>query len=209
MEFILPKDKVEKPIPKHLYIYMGLDNVIKVMENKGVYLSKASKFNDPFEELYSVPYIGSTTYKTWVTFQQIIEFYLTDAEYIKNHWGSIDFDYVKSELARHDYDWVISIENAVEKFIAVSKFDKIPADTVASYIKTSRLKSRISLQDETIKIACFCDTYKSIPMWAYYGKNHTGCCVRFDLSLLNNKNIKQNIFPISYCDNRDNENVHY
>ncbi len=70
MEFYMPNETVNKKLPEKLYIYMGIENVIKTLKNKGVHLSKPDIFNDPFEELYQVNHIGSPKFKTWVHFRK-------------------------------------------------------------------------------------------------------------------------------------------
>ena len=44
-----------------------------------------------------------------------------------------------------------------------------------------------TLTDESMKedingFCCLTDTYQSLPMWAHYADNHTGCCLVFDFS---------------------------
>ena len=209
MDFVFPEEKINGFIPDELFIYMSMDNAVKALANKGVYLSCPSRFNDPFEELYPTNYTGREKYKTWLTFRRIEQFYLTNEDYIAKYWGSIDFKNIRKKLQKKQYDWVITVEEAVEDFIRISGFDKIPKTIVVSEILKPRLENRKNLQDDHLKIACFCGTCDSIPMWSYYGKNHTGCCIRFDLRLLSDENIKGNIFPILYCANRNGARVHF
>lgn len=209
MEFIKPEISYSVKRPKKLYMYFGsMEKLILVLKNKGIYLSNVCNFNDPFDEIYSVSNIGSNTYKTWVTFQEICEAYLTCQKYLENYENFINFREVKLKLCKNEFEWIIKIEDAVEAFIQASGFDKIPKKVIIEKILENRNRIRTNLQDELIKVRCFSEKVDSIPMWAYYANNHRGCCVRFDTSLLN-KEISENIFPIQYKNERSNELMHY
>lgn len=205
MKFICNKNT----LPPKLYKYYGnIEYVVKALQNKGVYLENPAKFNDPFDELYSPIHIGSATYKTWCTFQEIISYFLSSKEYIENYWGVIDFDYTCNQIFQGDYDWVITIKDAVKEFIHISGFSGIPEDTITNDLLARRYSPRINLSNEFLGISCFCNTKESIPMWAYYGKSHTGICVEYDLNLLND-DVKNSLQPVRYSDIRDNNNVHF
>ncbi len=139
----------------------------------------------------------------------MIEAYLTDEDYIRNYWGDIDFECVKQQLAKRDYEPFIEVKDAVMDFVKISGFNKIAPQKIISKVLKPRMAHKINIQDKDLKVACFCESNKSIPMWAYYGKNHYGCCVEFDSSLLLDKSVQSKIFPVSYSESRDNDSVHF
>lgn len=196
-------------LPNKLYKYYGnIEYVVTALQNKGVYLDNPANFNDPFDELYSPIHFGSATYKTWCTFQEIINFFLSCREYIDNYWGEIDFEYTCNHIFSGDYKWIITINDAVKEFVRISGFSAIPEETIINAFLAKRYSPRINMCNELIGISCFCNTNKSIPMWAYYGKNHSGICVEYDINFLN-EDVKNCLQPVCYSDIRDNNNVHF
>lgn len=198
-----------KALPEKLYKYYGnIDNVIKALKNKGVYMDNPANFNDPFDEMYTPIYFWSPIYKVWVLFQEVINYYLTSSEYINNYWGEIDFSKARTSIVKGHYEWVEDVHNVIHEFIRITGFTKIPADTVEEALKKNRFATRINIIDERARVTCFCETNKSIPMWAYYGKNHTGICIEYDTTLLNEEQ-KRLLQPVQYAENRNSDDVRY
>ena len=196
-------------VPQKLYKYFGnIDYVIKSLKNKGVYMDNPANFNDPFDEMYTPFHFGSPIYKVWVTFQEVIDYYLTSSEYIDNYWGEIDFEATKEEIVKNDYNWLMDLNDVIKEFIRITGFHKIAPTKISEALSKNRMLPRINVIDELTRVTCFCETNSSIPMWAYYGKNHTGVCVEFDTSLLREEQ-KQLIQPVQYSINRDPSNVHF
>ena len=141
-------------VPKKLYKYFGnIEYVIKALQHKGVYMDNPSNFNDPFDEMYTVLYFGSTKYKTWVTFQEIINYYLSNSEYLEKYWGEIDFDKTARAIFDGDYDWTIDLDTAVSEFIRISGFDKIPKDIIMSEIHQKKGAPWKNINDELLRIS--------------------------------------------------------
>ena len=44
-------------------------------------------------------------------------------------------------------------------------------------------------------ICCLTNTCQSLPMWAHYANNHTGCCLVFDFSKYSNQKLLKDNFP--------------
>lgn len=196
-------------IPNKLYKYYGnIEYVTQSLRHKGIYMDNPINFNDPFDEMYTVFHLGSAKYKTWVTFQEIINYYLSNSEYIEKYWGEIDFNTISSKIFCGQYDWIIDLDTAVSEFIKISGFNKIPKDTIISEILKKRTYSHININDEINRISCFCDSKNSIPMWAYYGKNHGGICVEYDTTLLDDS-IRCAIKPVNYSSHRNSDCIHF
>lgn len=193
-------------------IYNYLSNVqyaIDAIKNKGIYLSPADKFNDPFDETWAPYHLGSKIYKTPSTFEEICRFYLTNKTYIEKYWGSINFVETCKSISKLNLEWSIDLEEAIKIFIEHSKFDKIPAIEIFNDILKKRMAIKKNIKDDTIKICCFSERRDSIPMWAYYAKNHTGICMEYDTTLLKDKDILNAIAPINYEKKRNTEYVHF
>ena len=52
------------------------------------------------------------------------------------------------------------------------------------------------IQDD-VKIACFTETPTNLPMWTLYGKEHTGICLEYNITQLENVD---RLLPVVYCD---------
>lgn len=56
--------------------------------------------------------------------------------------------------------------------------------------------------DKFLKIACFCTSYKNIPLWYYYAKQNTGVCFEYTLKdILNSLGDTDFFVPVIYTDN--------
>ena len=89
----------------------------------------------------------------------------------------------------------------------------LPFELLFELLYKKRL-GHIENQNHSTRIACFSETNTSVPMWAYYANNHTGICIEYDFSLLNqslpqNKIITTGIQKVWYSKNRfeDSDNT--
>ncbi|MCH4238915.1 MAG: DUF2971 domain-containing protein [Oscillospiraceae bacterium] len=194
--------------PSKLYKYYGnIEYAITALESKSIYMDFPSSFNDPFDELYSPYHIGSTMYLRLDTYFEIICYFLSNKEYIENYWGEIDFAEIWHALKTENECNFIELKDAIEHFIDISRFNKIPQETIFTEIMKTRKKLYKGMKNDIFEIGCFCESYKSIPMWSYYGKNYTGLCLEYDLTLLSNDNIKNHIYPVLYSRKRPREDA--
>lgn len=201
-------------LPDKLYKYYGsLEYARLSIKKKGVFLDAPTNFNDPFDQTYKVLAFHGTKYKRWSLYYRIATFYLTSPNYICNHWGAIDFNETFERLLSEpttDKNWLLYLEDAINDFISASKFDSIPAEEVFKGV-TEQVHSGFENYQEKgnfYKVSCFSENNSSIPMWAYYGKSHTGVCIEYDLSLLDD-NTKSMIQPVEYSDDRDFDSIYY
>ena len=54
------------------------------------------------------------------------------------------------------------------------------------------------LKKDPTGFCCLTDTDQSLPMWAHYADNHTGCCLIFDFSKYPNQKTEEDIFPFHH-----------
>lgn len=208
MKFV--NDFPHTQVPDKIYNYISnVEYATKAINNKGIYLSPTDKFNDPFDETWVPYHLGSKTYKITSTVEEICRFYLTNRTYIEKYWGNIDFVETCKSISKLNLEWTIDLEEAIKIFIEHSKFDKIPATEIFNDILKKRMAIKKNIKDDNIKICCFSERRDSIPMWAYYAKSHTGVCLEYDTTLLEDKDILNAIAPINYENKRNTEYVHF
>ena len=53
-------------------------------------------------------------------------------------------------------------------------------------------------ESDTTGFCCLADNYQSLPMWAHYAENHTGCCLMFDFSKHSNQKSPKDDFPFHW-----------
>ena len=53
-------------------------------------------------------------------------------------------------------------------------------------------------KEDSTGFCCLTDTCQSLPMWAHYADNHTGCCLVFDFSKHSNQQSPKDDFPFHY-----------
>lgn len=51
-----------------------------------------------------------------------------------------------------------------------------------------------------VRIACFSTSPTNLPMWYHYASNHTGICLEYDTSLIENIYQLNRLFPVYYVD---------
>ena len=84
-------------------------------------------------------------------------------------------------------DTVITEEQKQEFVDNPSKADMLNHAVIDAFFK----------KDST-GFCCLTDTYQSLPMWAHYANNHTGCCLVFDFSKYPNQKTEENNFPFHH-----------
>lgn len=85
-----------------------------------------------------------------------------------------------------------------------------PASLV-SEIYWKLCRSEVSKRKALGRVACFSEKWDSIPMWSYYADSHNGCCFKYDLDLLDSKdvmqmNIRNSIHKVWYSNKRFTDN---
>ena len=91
-----------------------------------------------------------------------------------------------SKKKAHEFGRDITIEN--QKFVDNPSEADIFARTIMNSWQT----------EDTTVFCCLTDTYQSLPMWAHYAGNHTGCCLVFDFSKYSNQKSLKGNFPFHY-----------
>lgn len=69
-----------------------------------------------------------------------------------------------------------------------------------NYLYEASQSAKKTVDDRTL-ITCFSESSNNILMWSHYANKHTGFCVEYDISLLDNF-YKLNLFPVLYSNNR-------
>ena len=86
-----------------------------------------------------------------------------------------------------DTDMVMTEEQKQEFVDNPSKVDMFNHAVIDTFFK----------KDST-GFCCLTDTYESLPMWAHYANNHTGCCLIFDFSKYPNQKTEEDRFPFHH-----------
>ncbi|NHH86572.1 hypothetical protein CDPAHKCJ_01713 [Cobetia sp. MB87] len=86
---------------------------------------------------------------------------------------------------------------------------KNTSQDISLKLKTFKKEQRENLDNEKdrilnrfkdiLLISCFTEDYQSVLMWAHYAKNHTGICIEYDISGLNELHIlRRGLHPVIY-----------
>lgn len=170
--FLVPQLKLEIP----LFRYRGnLDNIINEIENDHIYMAPLEILNDPFDSSCSMSF-DETCQMT------------NPAMYFYN--GSYFL---------HNYTWSSKLKSYIEALpeesISLVDFSKIVSDFAKGMgeIISSDLICEMYYQHSFHKptkkrvcgkVACFSETWESIPMWSYYADSHKGVCMKYNFELL-------------------------
>lgn len=175
--FLIPQLEAELP----LYRYRGnLEFVADEIENDHIYMSPLSKLNDPFDSSYAMSYEDAYQSREHLTYFYHSAYFLN-----REPWHKNLAEYIKSLP-----DNPVTLEefsNIVSTFASSQGMFVNPL----AICKTYYLHCMYMLPQRRCsgKVACFSETWESIPMWSYYANAHKGVCLKYDFKLLDNSNI--------------------
>lgn len=193
--FLVPKLTLERP----LYRYRSnIDFIVDEIENDHVYLSPIDKLNDPFDSSYAIS-LNEALDETATLKAYLLRCYFLHSE----KW----YPAVKANLWESE-NKEFSLKQFSELIAAEIKKqgEYYPSTAIAkSYYKLSlpNILRRIGYGN----VACFSETWESIPMWSYYADSHKGVCMKYDFTLFDeanqdNKNIIASLQKVWYSQHR-------
>lgn len=165
-----------------LYKYIGkVKYYIDEIENKHLYLSKPSNFNDPFDcaVSFTKDNIGNIKGENHM-------YYL----YCEKILSKKQLDTLGNKFKDKSYSSLSEYLHEIVKILS-NNGDKVTFDQLLDRYCEAYNIGKILFHDSNTKVVCFSETNASIPMWAYYANSHKGVCLEYDLSLLNPKDFYQ------------------
>lgn len=175
--FLIPKLQVEIP----LYRYRGnIKNVIDEIENDHIYMAPLAELNDPFDSSCATSFEETCQLTKPIMYFHIGAYFLDNGSWYKeldNYIRSIP----DSPITLTKYSELVSD-------FAKNKGVNIKPKTIcqAYYLRCMRTPTQ---KRKFGKVACFSETWESIPMWSYYADSHKGVCVKYEFSLLDRNDI--------------------
>jgi hypothetical protein len=182
----------KKGLPKKLYRFRAIetpkqfDYVVNEIRNGYLYLSRPEDFNDSFDSLSILS--GNSYY-----------------DYFKDYLG------FNPEIPKNLYDFVYKLEETNGCKIDFSQLVKAMGfykDTMNVMLKknenTSSMQSIleynafINSQLRQIRIACFTEQLRNMPMWAHYANNHRGICLLYDTTTNMGMLHKDRFYKVQY-----------
>ena len=85
-----------------------------------------------------------------------------------------------------------------EEFIRIRKSSEgyMPLSTL---FDNGRFRERLDYHQKIMRVASFCESPLNLLMWSHYAQCHEGFCVEYDTKeLLRKKNLRHNLFPVTY-----------
>lgn len=161
MEFRDIKNKIGIPLFKY---YGNIEYAKDAIKNRRIHLEKPAEYNDIYDSSFSIQeehlqrmHLGKFSQTN--PFKKYFEFLNED---------ELEGLCKKNLSIGQLIDYACDINKEIDK-------DKFKKDTI-SYVTNG-----ISvLQADNNKISCFSEINNSLLMWAYYAKNYSGVCIRFD-----------------------------
>ena len=193
--FLAPQLKLEIP----LFRYRGkIENIIDEIENDHIYMAPLETLNDPFDSSCSMSFSETCQMTN-------LAMYFYNGSYFL-----------------HNYTWSSELESYIkalpEEPIALVAFSKIVSEFAkgaGEYIPSNlicEMYYELSIREPTKKricgkVACFSETWESIPMWSYYADSHKGVCMKYDFALLdasdsNFEKIISSLHKVWYSEHR-------
>ena len=199
--FMIPKLQIEIP----LYRYRGnVGNIIDEIENDHVYMAPISELNDPFDSSYAISFEETCQLTKNIMYFHLSAYFLDNSSWYKEFDG-----YIRS--MPDESITLIKYAELVSDF-AKKRGENIKPLTICRvyYMRCIRTPTQ---KREFGKVACFSETWESIPMWSYYADSHKGVCMKYEFSLLDKsditcKNICESLQKVWYSQHRflDTEN---
>lgn len=176
------------------YIYCGLKEkeislcdrhpkATDILKSNRIHVSSSERFNDPLDNAYKAPFTAN-----WLGRSKAAHILDVLKSLIRNIDSEIDARFLITlssyNLSSH-YSPLVLV--TLEEIIA-SICNDIPAKPIDPALIVQRinayLRSKNPSVSNNLRIACFSTINNSVPMWGYYGGNHRGMCIEFDISLL-------------------------
>ncbi len=179
-------------LPISLFRYRAPgERALSDLRDGTIWLSKPSKFNDPFDSSLaldpSVPF--STLIKKHVTTCEL------PAGVRERVIASSDPLAVFDEVFAAEVEKVEGPAKAVKAIGFFAKFLGAQGDAIAAALS--------ELLQNRLKVACFCETGTSLPLWAYYADHHRGLCVEYPVSTLPADDLRRRwLHPVFYSPDR-------
>ena len=182
--FLIPKLKIEIP----LFRYRGnIKNIVNEIENDHIYMASLETLNDPFDSSCVISFDETCQMEN-----SAIYFY-------------------NGSYFLHDYSW----SSKLECYIKTLPLDTINLVTYSKIVSDFAKDMGENISPHSIcqmyyqhhfhrpapkricgKVACFSETWESIPMWSYYADCHKGVCMKYDFALLDTSDSRfENILP--------------
>ena len=193
--FLTPRMTLERP----LYRYRSkIEYIVDEIKNDHIFLSSINGLNDPFDSSFVMSF--DEALNEIATF----EFHFMKCYFLQSEMW---FESLKSNLS-HLSSQKFSLKDFSE--LLADEIEKVGGYYPSNAIANNCFKLSISVPPSRIsygKVACFSETWESIPMWSYYADSHQGVCMKYDFSILDEndqstKNIKKSLQKIWYSQNR-------
>ena len=191
------KLKVSK-IPETLYRYRAigtvesLEWVIDTIKNGGLWCSKNTKLNDPFEFRSTMTSTKSADYLNSKTMDR------ADCIARLKKEGK---DTSRLENASDDewlYEYIKADMPEAAEVISEDILKCIMEEQLMELLERNQ-KNIYNITSDVLRVACFSERYNNVPMWAHYTTDHEGVCLEYAKSSLNDC-IKARLYPVVYVD---------
>ena len=182
-------------IDRKLYkYYSNLDYAIDCIQNRRIHLDNPRTFNDPFDAVFSCYRISilTTTDTEAEAIKKLSIYILTlpKSKHTAKHEMIIKSigDFIEEPTIEVSFEQierpVIQIIKKLYDALDTSAFslDEFIEEIDLGFAETERV------MQINCRISCFSEVKDSILMWSYYGQNHRGICIEFDLEKLDNTN---------------------
>lgn len=193
--FLKPQLRVQCPLFRYR---SNISYVVDEILNDHVYLSSIETLNDPFDSSFAL------TFEDALEQEYMLGFYLSNCSFLKNEKWFID---IEKRLVSQEHQW-ISLKDFTE---ILEKESKMAGGChSAGVIAKILYKSGVFGATKRIpygKVACFSETWASVPMWSYYAGSHKGVCLKYDFDLLDKNdqgviNILNSLQKVWYSESR-------
>lgn len=166
---------------KSIYKYCNFETEyhLQALEQDFFWLSNADEFNDPYD--CSLNFVN-------------INGLLSDEEIPQE---------IRDEISvniKNGYDLKDAIVNNLSYFKNRTKEEKrLCLEPIENAINQPFPHEENKKFRENFKIVCFSENHTNLLMWAHYAKSHTGFCVEYDVSQLEENNVfKRRLYPVIY-----------
>ena len=204
-------------IPNLFYKYKKFNEFsIEMLENEYLYLAPANTLDDPFDCLTSMNLDNVFKENSYIFSDDIVKFILN---LIINKFDnkSIDKEGVFNLIKNSNVNGVIDrclLENNLEKSNLLSKKDKemlldifaifqISIDTLINDKNFMNFFATLMNLKDNTGVCSLTTSNDNQIMWSLYSDNYCGYCVEYEIK----GNIKNNLYPVIYTENFDNNIV--
>lgn len=194
-------------IDRKLYkYYSNFRFALDCINHNRIHLAPAISFNDPFDAaVNSFTFSNLNIRCPWQTFINTVRDYLIKIpeERRRESYAEMLHYTIYTQVLPTTENKYMLVKDRLKQLYAFFPKPTFSCEEFIEAVDEGFSAGGGEVVQVFCKASCFSELWNSVPMWSYYGKEHRGICIEFDLQLLDrtdelNREILEALAPVHY-----------